>query len=660
MTTDNPSTSGTLRHRRKSPSTSANGATVDVTTEEIEPLLSSKSATVGDEDEHHNDGYFLTPLIQRPMLLRLDVGPFLMAYLLLIFLDNSSNNKNETTTKSSSDFGMILLQPTTIIFALLLLAHMMLVLLQQWNCRIKSLVGFQRARQTLKSSSKSNNSQQLKEAEALIASWTHCLVEVGVVSYKRKKSASNDHNERSVAGKSSAAAAAAGSASVDAGIAPVIIRSLPKQNDDDVARGKVAVVSFHDITFRCPTVSTATDQDTALWKNDNDKSQNHSTLQVPTKLSFHRVQYPVQLPLSFYDSWKGHPAVESVVQCQKVYGHNATIVTLPTFGELLADQVVAPFFLFQIFCVMLWSLDEYWYYAIFTFFALLSFESTVAYNRLQSLQRLRNASRQNNHRLWVHRRGYPGKSSKSSSSWMKITAQELVPGDLVSLSSEPESMLRMSNSEGQHEIVPADVLLLKGNAVVDEAMLTGESVPQIKAPFDSSSTIITPTTASSSSSPPCLDIQEHKESVLFGGTVLVTASFGAEVNENDDGEQESQTNTADIPCPPDGGVVGFVLRTGFETAQGSLLRTIAHSSKSVDAVHTKDTFVFIFLLVCCAIASAILVLQDGWDDVTRNRFRLVLHVIIIITSVIPPELPMELSLAVTNRCVKPTSTGLPD
>ena len=38
----------------------------------------------------------------------------------------------------------------------------------------------------------------------------------------------------------------------------------------------------------------------------------------------------------------------------------------------------------------------------------------------------------------------------------------------------------------------------------------------------------------------------------------------------------------------------------------------------------------------------------GMDRGTRNPFRLVLHVIIIITSVVPPELPMELSLAVTN------------
>lgn len=584
-----------------------------------------------DDDDTHNDGYILTPLVQRSMPTRLDVGPFVLVYGLLIYIDYYNTGNNDSTTTAASDVN-ILLQPFTWLFALVLSSHVLLVLLQQWNVRIRGLVGYQRGKTQVVSTEVAATK---KEAEAIMASWTHCLIVEG-----SNVSSQND---------SADAATAASSSSAGAGIAPVTIR----KTTSGAAHQRVAIVDFHDISFRCPILAKSLDQDVMLWKQHANKDAATTTTtnndKARTNLSFHRVRFPVQLPVSFYGSWKGHSSIDAVVQCQHLYGPNATILEIPTFFEFLSEQVVAPFFLFQMFCVSLWSLDEYWYYAIFTAFALLSFESTVAYNRQQGLARLRTASRQNNHRLWVHRTNDLSQSTTKTktklSSWIKIAAQEIVPGDVISLSSEPEAVPQQQRRGAvapQHNTVPADVLLLKGNAVVDEALLTGESIPQIKGPFDPTSSS---GGGSSSSNVECLDIQGHKETMLFGGTLLLTADFG---DDNSEEQGDTATNNGDFTSPPDGGVVGIVLRTGFETAQGSLLRTIAHSSKSVDGVHTLDTFVFIFMLICCAIFSASLVLRDGWEDVTRNRFRLVLHVIIIITSVVPPELPMELSLAVTN------------
>ena len=39
--------------------------------------------------------------------------------------------------------------------------------------------------------------------------------------------------------------------------------------------------------------------------------------------------------------------------------------------------------------MVLWCLDEYWYYAVFTAIMLVVFEATVVYSRLRSLQELR-------------------------------------------------------------------------------------------------------------------------------------------------------------------------------------------------------------------------------------------------------------------------------
>ena len=257
---------------------------------------------------------------------------------------------------------------------------------------------------------------------------------------------------------------------------------------------------------------------------------------------------------------------------------------------------MAPFFLFQVFCVTLWSLDEYWYYALFTLGALLLFETTMAYNRLQSLQRLHEAGERNMHqRVYVRRGG----TKESKSTWMLVKTHELVPGDWVSLA-----------ATGGHAVpIPADLLLVQGSAVCDEALLTGESIPQLKHPLEPQGR------NKENDVLDCMDAL-HKESVLFGGTNALVTNGG---EGNDD-------------LAPDNGVVGIVLRTGFATTQGSLLRSMAHAQKKVDGVHTWDTFVFILLLVACAIGAAAYVLNEGWQDDRRNRFRLILHVILIVTS----------------------------
>ncbi|CAB9527936.1 Probable manganese-transporting ATPase catp-8 [Seminavis robusta] len=594
--------STTLRHRRKAASGEHDeGAeTEPLLLEEQDDQLDQEGDANEDEDDH-NDGYSLTPLIQRSLIGRLDVGPFLVVYAVLIYVDCQQQQQFEQEEEPPN----ILLQPITWVFLSILLCHLAVVLMQQWSVSARCLVGYTKASQAV-------SSNKPQDKEAVITKWTHCLVEE-TTGQSTQSSQQQQQQQQSKSGDSSASS----------GIATVEIKPIPTQQQH-----KVAVVNFHDISFRCPT--SAVDLDALLWTTTKANSTSSKNDQKIKKLAFHRVRFPVNLTLSFYKQWKGHQTVESVFQSHHLYGPNATFLQLPTFPELLGDQVVAPFFLFQVFCVALWSMDEYWYYAIFTLLALLSFESTVAYNRLQSLQRLRNASRHNSHKLWVYRKGFTAKNKNATSPWMKLTAHELLPGDVVSLSSEVE---QQSWAAQQQESVPADLLLLKGNAVVDEALLTGESIPQIKVPFDDSD-------HNNNDEPSRLDTQANKQSILFGGTVLLTATT--------DEENGISNKEEDIPAAPNSGVVGLVLRTGFETAQGSLLRTIAHSSNSVDNVHSSDTFVFIFLLLCCAVASASLVLQDGWGDETRNRFRLTLHVVIIMTSVIPPELPMELSLAVTN------------
>ncbi|KAF2772231.1 hypothetical protein EJ03DRAFT_288612 [Teratosphaeria nubilosa] len=307
---------------------------------------------------------------------------------------------------------------------------------------------------------------------------------------------------------------------------------------------------------------------------------------------------------------KGLVKKSEIERIRQHYGSNVFDIPVPTFTELFKEHAVAPFFVFQVFCVGLWMLDEYWYYSLFTLFMLVVFESTVVWQRQRTLKEFRGMSIKP-YEVYVYR----------ENKWQEVLSDALLPGDLVSVG-------RTKEDSG----VACDMVLVEGSAIVNEAMLSGESTPVLKDSIQ-----LRP--ADARIEPEGLD----KNAFLWGGTKVLQVQHGTA---SEDAQENIPQISSGVPPAPDKGALAIVIKTGFETNQGALVRTMIYSTERVSA-NNVEALLFILFLCVFAIAASWYVWVEGVKQ-DRKRSKLLLDCVLIITSVVPPELPMELSLAVNT------------
>lgn len=124
-------------------------------------------------------------------------------------------------------------------------------------------------------------------------------------------------------------------------------------------------------------------------------------------------------------------------------------------------------------------------------------------------------------------------------------------------------------------------------------MLSGESTPLLKESIE-----LREGTES-------LDVEIlHKNNVLFSGTKAV---------------QTSPPSSGGGISTPDNGCLAVILRTGFGTSQGQLVRTMIFSTERVTA-NNFESFLFIGFLLIFAIAASWYVWVGGALDFSSFSF----------------------------------------
>lgn len=391
------------------------------------------------------------------------------------------------------------------------------------------------------------------------------------------------------------------------------------------------------------------------------------------------VECPVDKPLKVYFDALGIRSEEEVDKMKEYFGDNRLNVQTPTFLECYKEQLLTPLVIFQVFVALLWAADDSPLLSLQQILFVLVFESTSVFQRLKTMNTL-NSMGTKSYNVNVFRHG----------SWVMMDTVDLLPGDLVELTarappvvaqkaSKEETRLAPSGDTltkkqfvelygGEKEwdaaslpdgaadkaakekaaaeaaawdIVPCDCVIVRGDAIVSEASLTGESAPQMK------DAIVVEDRA--------LDMQgSDRVHSLFSGTKLLRSSEGSARKA---GSVSGAEGAPGVPKTPEGGCLCFVVCTGFSSSQGELLQMIEFSQEKVSG-DTKETLVALLVLLSFALVAAGYVLKEGLAKGEKTPHELILRCILILTVVVPRNLPMQMALAVNTALMALMRAGV--
>uniref|UniRef100_A0A8C8EER7 Cation-transporting ATPase n=1 Tax=Otus sunia TaxID=257818 RepID=A0A8C8EER7_9STRI len=280
-----------------------------------------------------------------------------------------------------------------------------------------------------------------------------------------------------------------------------------------------------------------------------------------------------------------------------ICGPNTIDVPVIPIWKLLIKEVLNPFYVFQLFSVCLWFAEDYMEYATaIIVMSLLSIFLTVYDLRQQSVKLHRLVESHNNIMVTVCR---------NKEGFQELESHHLVPGDMLVL------------KEGK-TLLPCDAILISGQCIVNESMLTGESIPVTKTHLPQADNF----------KPWRMHCAEdYKKHVLFCGTEVM------------------QTKADDR-----GVVKAVVLRTGFSTAKGDLVRSILYP-KPMNFKLYRDALRFLMCLIAFAAIGMIYTVCVFAINGVREVVKKALDVI---TIAVPPALPAALTTGIiyTQRRLK--------
>ncbi|XP_066203939.1 polyamine-transporting ATPase 13A3 isoform X2 [Saccopteryx leptura] len=277
-----------------------------------------------------------------------------------------------------------------------------------------------------------------------------------------------------------------------------------------------------------------------------------------------------------------------------LYGVNEISVKVPSVFKLLIKEVLNPFYIFQLFSVILWCTDEYYYYALaIVIMSVVSILSSLYSIKKQYIMLHDMVAAHSTVRVSVCR---------VNEEKEEIFSTDLVPGDIM--------VIPLNGT-----VMPCDAVLINGTCIVNESMLTGESVPVTKTNLPNPSVDI------KGMGDELYSPEIHKRHTLFCGTTVIQTRF----------------YTGEL-------VKAIVVRTGFSTSKGQLVRSILYP-KPTDFKLYRDAYLFLLCLVAVAAVGFIYTIINSILNEVEVGV-IIIESLDIITITVPPALPAAMTAGI--------------
>jgi len=253
---------------------------------------------------------------------------------------------------------------------------------------------------------------------------------------------------------------------------------------------------------------------------------------------------------------------------QRLYGKNSTLIKIDTIFKLLIEEVLTSFNIYQFFACFVWIFfRDYAIYGVTVFF-------TTCLSIAWQIRTIRRDQRRINelHVDTVVKTEVGERQHEDGTLAREVQSSELVPGMIVYIEA------------GQ--IVPADVVLLEGYCLVDEALITGESSPVSKSPLKSSRTEKVK--------------NAEAQSILHMGTICMSLAAS-------DGTPKVAR--------------GVVIHTRFNTMQGRLVRNMIYSNPPLFKFEKDSSLIILYMSILSIVILAIyLKLFLAFDETEGSNF----------------------------------------